>query len=156
MQTKLKSQKGFTLMEVLIIVFISGLLVITVLPIYNNLQISSQLRGNTSQIIQVIRTARERSSSGLNDAQHGVYFQADRYTLYQGTSYILRDAAYDREMVLGDVLKITRNLSGSGEIDDLNFSKGFSIPNKTGTITLTHEIEGSHSVSINSLGMIEE
>ena len=156
MQTKLKSQKGFTLMEVLIIIFISGLLVITVLPIYNNLQISSQLRGNTSQIIQIIRTARERSSSGLNDAQHGVYFQADRYTLYQGTSYILRDTVYDREVVLGDVLKITRNLSGSGEIDDLNFSKGISIPNKTGTITLTHEIEGSHSISINNLGMIEE
>ena len=156
MQTKLKSQKGFTLMEVLIIIFISGLLVITVLPIYNNLQISSQLRGNTSQIIQIIRTARERSSSGLNDAQHGVYFQADRYTLYQGTSYILRDTVYDREVVLGDVLKITRNLSGSGEIDDLNFSKGISIPNKTGTITLTHEIEGIHSISINNLGMIEE
>ncbi len=156
MQAKLKNQKGFTLMEVLLIVSISILLAITTLPIYSNLQISSQLEGNTSQIIQIIRTARERSAAGFNNAQHGVYFQADRYTLYQGTSYTSRDTDYDREVILDDVLRIIRNLTGSGETDDLNFSKGLSVPNKIGTITLTHEIQGNSLISVNSFGMIEK
>ncbi len=156
MQIKLKKQKGFTLIEALIIVSISVLLTVTALPIYSNLQISSQLQGNTSQIIQIIRTAREKSTAGLNNTQHGVYFQADRYILYQGTSYSLRNASYDREVILDDVLRIIRNLTGSGEADDLNFSKGFGVPNKTGTITLTHEIQGNSLISINNLGMIEK
>ena len=126
------------------------------LPIYSNLQISSQLRKNTSQIIQVVRTARKRSVAGLNDSQHGIYFQADRYVLYQGTSYSLRNAAYDEEVILDSVLRIVRNLSGSGEVDDINFSKAIGIPNKTGNITLIHGVKGSKSININNLGMIEE
>ena len=156
MQTKLKNQKGFTLVEALMVIAISVILVITVLPIYSNLQASNQLEGNASQIIQIIRTAKERSSAGLNDAQHGVYFQADRYTLYQGTSYTLRDVAYDKEVVLDDVLRMIRDLAGPGEIDDINFTKGVSLPNKTGTVTLTHDIQGNYSIVINNLGMVEE
>ena len=150
------SNASIPFIEALIIVSISVLLVTAVLPIYSNLQVSSQLRENTSQIIQVIRTARERSMVGLDDIQHGVYFQADKYTLYQGTSYALRDTAYDREIILDDILRITRNLTGSGDADDLNFSKGFGIPNKTGSITLTHDVKGNRLIDINSLGMIEE
>ena len=149
-------RQAFTLIELLIVIGIMLILAAVVAPIYGNLQVSGQLNENTSQIIQTLRIARERSIARLNNASHGVYFQADRYTLHQGTSYVLRESEYDREVILDDALGLSWSLTGTGEEDDINFSKGLGVPNKTGTITLTHDVSGTRQIIINSFGMVEE
>lgn len=157
-QVKLKDKKrnGFTLIELLIIIGIIIVLSIIVLPTYGSFQVSSQLNENSSQIIQTLRIAREKSIAGLNDQQHGVKFQANEYILYQGTSYSLRDADYDRKIVFNDVLNIFLNLNGTGEMDDINFSMGLGMPDKTGVINLIHDIKGIREIVINEMGIIKE
>lgn len=148
--------KGITLIELLIVLGIILIAAAVVVPIYGNFSAFAQLNEHSSQLVQILRTARERSVARLNNDSHGVYLQNDRYILYQGSSYGLRESAYDRAVVLDSALSLSWNLSGSGSPGEINFSKGLGLPDKTGTITLIHQVQGSRIISINNWGLIEE
>lgn len=158
LQAELKDKKitGFTLIELLIVISVLIILTTVSIPIYGNLQVSSQINENSSQIIQTLRIAKERSMAGLNNQQHGVQLQTDKYILYQGSSYSLRDDDYDREIIFDDVLSLFLNLNGSGELNDINFSMGLGMPNKTGVIDLIHSVNGTRIIVINEMGIIKE
>ncbi|MFC1701097.1 Tfp pilus assembly protein FimT/FimU [Patescibacteria group bacterium] len=146
--------KGFTFIELLIVIAIMLVIAVAASPIYGNLMASSQLNENTSQIIQIVRTAREQSSAWLNDSAHGVYFNITekKYILYQGDSYASRNTNYDRETSLDSSLSLSTTLSNN----EINFSKGLGMPNNTGNITLSHDASNSRIITINSFGMTEQ
>lgn len=146
----LNAQRGFTLIELLIVITVTVILVVATVPIYGNLQLSAQLNENSSQIIQTLRTARERGVAGVNNEQHGVQFQFDRYVLFQNAT----GTAFDRETVLDKALTLSWSLSGG--VDEINFSKGLGVPTATGTITISHDVKGTRTITINELGVVEE
>ena len=145
-----KDIKGFTFVELIMVIAITFLIAAAVAPVYSNLQTSAQLNETTSQVVQFLRIGRQQSVDRFNNTNHGVYFQADRYTLYQGTSYAARNTAYDREVVLADPLSISTSLTN----DEVNFSKGLGEPNNMGNITINHEIEGFKNITINEYGAV--
>jgi prepilin-type N-terminal cleavage/methylation domain-containing protein len=145
-------QKGFTIVELLIVISIILLLAMASFPIYGNLQASSQLDENTSVLIQTLRTARVNSIARVNNSHYGVKLFNNYYVLYQGSTYESRDSSFDRRIDLGSVLRLSWTLSS----DDINFSAGNGTPDKIGTIILIHEITGNKVISINTAGMIEE
>lgn len=144
--------KGFTLTELLIVIGITLMLAVAAAPIYSGLQVSAQLNENTSQMIQALRTARVESVAGVNNSRHGVKFDSNTYTLYQGNSYATRDANYDRVHTLDEVLSITHTITDG----DVNFTKNKGKVENTGTITLTHDVAGSKTIIVNSMGVVEE
>lgn len=148
--------RAFTLIELLIVMAVMVILAVATIPIYGNLQVSSQLNDASSEIIQFLRTAQQESMARYNNAAHGVKFQADRYILYQGSTYALRDSDYDRETILDSSMELSRSLSGTGQSDEVNFSKGLGAPDMIGTITLTHDVQGTRTISVNSYGKVEE
>jgi putative endonuclease len=152
-----KKGEGFTLVELLIVIAITLILAAAASPIYSNLQVSAQVNETSSQLIQTLRTARQRSQARFQNASWGVYFDInaaadDSYTLYKGTTYATRDSDWDRILILDSALSISETLSGS----EVNFSKSLGVPNTTGNVILTHDVSGSKTISINSLGSIEE
>lgn len=151
---KLEKDKrlGFTLVEFIVVVAVTLIITASVAPVYGNLQTTSQLNETVSQAAQFLRIGRQQSVDGFNNTAHGVKFQPDRYILYQGMSYAARNIAYDREVVLDDVLSITTDLTN----DEVNFSKGSGEPNNSGTITINHEIEGFKSITVNAYGAVAE
>lgn len=146
--------KGFTLVELLMMIAITLILVMVAVPIYGNLQVKSQLNETTRQIIQTLRIAKENSVARVNNTNHGVYFATSSYTLYQGDSFIGRDSDYDREENLSNVLTLTWDLLGSEQ--EINFSMGLGGPNATGTISLLHSMQGTSTVSVGEYGLIEK
>lgn len=149
---QLKAQGGFTLVELLVVISITLVLAVAAVPIYGNLQVSSQLNENSSLIIQTVRQARERSVARLNNSAHGVYITSTSYALYQGSSYATRDSSYDRVTTLDSAVSLSTTLVSK----EVNFSRGIGMPNNIGTITLTHEAQGTKTITINSFGMVEE
>ena len=149
--------KGFTIIELLIVIAITLILATLSASLYGNLQVSSQLNDSTSQMLQATRTARERSVARVNNSAHGVYFEInpgadDRYILYQGSSYAARDSSHDRATTLANSLSLSTTLTGS----EVNFSMGFGVPDNTGSVILTHDVNGTRTITINSFGMVEE
>jgi prepilin-type N-terminal cleavage/methylation domain-containing protein len=151
----LQPKQGFTLVELLIVIAISLIVLAAAVPIYGNLQGTAQLNDVTSGIIQATRTARERSMNRLDNSSHGVYIDIatgdDSYVLYQGDSYATRDSSYDRSTTLDTAIVLSTTISGA----DINFSKGLGIPNNTGTITVTHDVNGAETITINALGSVD-
>lgn len=154
--------KGFTIIELLVVIGISVILAAAVAPLYNGLQVSSQLNDNTSLIIQALRLARERSVSGYNNSRHGVYFDnnpggVSSYILYQGDSYAARQSSYDRRNVFDQALTVSSTgLILNGTDIDINFSRGIGTPNNTGTLRLIHDVTGGRNIILNAIGKIEE
>ncbi len=146
--------RGFTLVELLMVIAITLILVVITVPIYGNLQVKSQLNETTRQIIQTLRIAKENSMARVNNTNHGVYFATSSYTLYQGVSFFSRDSDYDREESLSDVLTLTWDWSGSAR--NINFSMGFGAPNATGIINLLHSMQGTSTVSVGEYGLVEK
>ena len=143
---------GFTIVELLIVIAITIIVAVVTIPVYGNLQASSQLNETSSQLIQIIRMAQLRSMSRLNNNRHGVKIEPDSFVIYQGDSYATRNIAYDLVTNLDDILSLSSNLTG----DEINFSLGLGKPNSFGTITLTHGLKNTKQIVINSLGLVEE
>jgi prepilin-type N-terminal cleavage/methylation domain-containing protein len=147
-------QSGFTVLELLIVLTITITLAASVAPLYGNLQVSSQLNEESAQLLQAMRVARARAVARLNNSGHGVRLDTttNSYTLYQGASYALRDATYDRKITLPSAITLATSLSGA----EVNFSKGLGVPTTTGTTTLTHTVYGTREIVITDFGMAEE
>ena len=144
--------KGVTLIELLIAIAIMTLMSAAAIPIYGNLQVSSQINENTTLIVQTIRTARQNSVSRVNDSGHGVMFFTNSFVMYQGTDYATRQAAYDRLIPLDSALTLSSTLTG----DEVNFSKSTGVPVEAGAVTITHDLGDTKTIQINKFGAIEE
>lgn len=148
--------RGFTLIEVIVVITIGVILAAAAIPIAATLQASVQLSESATQLTQTLRIARQKSIDRVNDARHGVYLiqtgQSDSYVLYQGDSYAGRDPNADQITVLAPALNLTTTLLGN----EVNFSSGIGLPDANGTITLTHANQGTKTIAINAAGTIEE
>lgn len=153
-------QRGFTLVEVLLIVALLLVLFLGMSPVFVDLFGTAQLDDTTSQIAQTLRIARERSAARYNNAQHGVYFNVnpigdDSVVLFQGSSYAARNSIYDRVIPFDAGVAITTDFTG----DEVVFSRGAGRPNIAGTtrtVNVQHAVEGSGSITVNVLGRVDE
>ena len=145
-------KKGFTMIELLIVIGVTIIVLTAALPIYSNLQISAQLNETSSQIAQTIRSARGRASSGYNNSAHGVKFLENSYVIYEGPNYALRTTENDREIPLDSPISISTDLTD----DEIYFSKRLGVPSESGTITITHDVDGTRTVSISAIGIVDE
>ena len=91
----------------------------------------------------------------VNNSIHGIKLQENSYVLYQGSSYATRTQEYDRVTEL-EGISLSWSLSGSGQTDEIIFSKSLGVPNMIGTITLTNEDNKTKTISINEIGKIEQ
>lgn len=144
--------KGFTVVELLIVVGITVVLAAAAAPIYSNLQVSTQLDEASAQITQDLRLAREQSRAGVYGVSHGVLFGANSYTLYQGASYAARDATYDQINTFSKALAITTTFPGN----EVTFTTGTGAPSATGTIVVAHDVSGTRTILVNDIGAAAE
>lgn len=154
--------RGFTLIELAITIGLGVILVVAAVPIYGNLQVSTQLNEQSALITQTLRSAREQAVAGYNDSAHGVFFHidptgADSYVLYQGSSYVTRNTAYDQTKIIESTLSFQNSsFALTGADVDVNFSKSLGVPNNIGTLLINHSVSGQKSITVNSLGTVAE
>lgn len=147
-----KKQKGFTIAELLIVVSLLFIIFSFSMPVYSNLRSFSDLQENKKLLIQKMRILRSRSVAGQNGSQHGIKFQSNSYTLFQGSSYSARDLDYD-EVVELESLNLSWSLENSNS--EIVFSKGLGRPNTTGLVYLVDSSGNEEVIEINELGKIE-
>ena len=155
-------KRGFTLVEMLIVIAIMIIIASAAVPLYGSLQVKAQIGESTSQIVQAVRIARANAISGYNSTSSGIYFfinpvGADSYVLYQGSSYSNRDTSFDQTMVLDNALSIVNAgfVLTSGSID-INFARGSGRPSNVGSLTLVHSVQGTSTISLNYLGRVQQ
>ncbi len=137
---------GFTLLELLLVIGILALLIITSLPLVINFYKIRALGVHENGIVQTLRRAQLKAMSVEDDSSFGVYLTSEKYVLFKGNFYGIRDTAYD------EIFDLPNNLSVIGP-SEIVFSKLRGTPSDTGTIILTID-NRSETININEVGKI--
>lgn len=140
--------RGFTMIEILIVVSIVVIMAAVSFPFYNLFQGFSATESVTFEIKESLRSAELNALSGQNNTNFGLYFSSGQYTLYQGANYAARTPSADQ------TFSLPANIAVTGATD-VNFAKNTGRPNAAVTITVTNtDTQSESTVSINSIGLI--
>ena len=101
----------------------------------------------TTNIVQSLRRAQALSQSGDRSGSWGVHLQNGEITMFQGSSYALRNNTLD------EISKISLAITFSG-VDEVTFAELSGEPSTTGTITVTSNINEARNITINEKGIL--
>jgi prepilin-type N-terminal cleavage/methylation domain-containing protein len=140
--------KGFTLVELVLVIAILALLIIVSLPLAINFYQARQFDVYKNGIVQTLRRAQLKAMSVEADSSFGFYISSDskKYVLFKGNSYNTRDDAWD------EVFELPDNLLISG-ITEVVFTKLRGIPSDTGNLSLMID-NRTETININEMGRI--
>lgn len=147
---KKKFLTGFTLIELLIIISVLAILIIITGYAFVAFQKKSVLGQSAEEIINILRTAQNKTLASEGSSQYGVYFDnsvwPNKYTLFKGKDYISRDISFDKIYELPKSVEIqTINLAGSNEVFFHRITGAVSQP---GNIVLILESDPAESQTI--------
>ena len=138
MKNIFKNRKGLGMFEMVLSMGVIAAFSVTVLGIYAGLR-TFNLEDTPLTLIQHIRLTHNNSIMGLNRSKHGIRFESNKYTLYQGESYETRNTDYDQNFDLPDGVILCWSLFGEeGAADEINFSKSEGMPDNIGIIVATN------------------
>ncbi|HVW66511.1 MAG TPA: type II secretion system protein [Candidatus Peribacteraceae bacterium] len=140
-------RRGFTLLEVLLVIGILTVIAAVVVPTYRNYQAHSDLETATDQITQALGRAKLLSESGKNGSMWG--YSVTNNTLFKGSSYQSRDAVSD------ELYAIPPTIGVSG-LPEVSFTKLTGMPTATGVIILTSLLgeQAEVDISIDQHGIV--
>jgi prepilin-type N-terminal cleavage/methylation domain-containing protein len=121
-------RRGFSLIEVIMVVSLVGAIAGVGIPLYRDYQIRNDLNLATEQVTQGLARARLLSQAAQEDDNWGFYAPAG--VLYKGDSYAERDPAFDETYPMPSTITIQGLM-------EVNYGKIAGLPDATGDITLT-------------------
>jgi len=109
---KRKEQKGFTLIEVMLVVAMIAMLASMTIPISFGSLKKQSVEEESSKLLGILRQTQAKSMEGRDDSLWGVYFTPESYTVFKGNSYEEREPVYDEVFELFSDI----NVAGAPEI----------------------------------------
>ena len=130
----LHDNKGFTLIEVLIVVLVILAILSIAITSGRNFNDSVNLENTAKSINAKIKLAKARSVSALNGTNHSVRFEADKITIFEGSTFNVSVSTNEVFTFSDDIrIDIPTGLSGG---DDLIFDRLVGSTNNTGNIDI--------------------
>jgi len=125
--------RGFTFLEVVIVIAILSIIVATVLPPLMNFRKNSTLNSEVQEVMTLINKARMSAISSKDDQQFGIHFEAGKVVLFQGVTYT-PGAATNEEHILDAAITGITTINGGGS--ELLFAKIIGSTSQNATTTL--------------------
>jgi prepilin-type N-terminal cleavage/methylation domain-containing protein len=128
-------KRGFTLLEIMIVIVIMTILLTIVLTSFSNLNKSQALDKSANHIASIIEEARGNTLFSKNDSQYGVKFETSRVIVFKGVTYSPSNGdnvVYE----LNNLVNIS-NISLSGGGSEIVFDRLTGNTSQTGILTLS-------------------
>ncbi len=140
--------RGFTLLEMLLSVALIALIAGMGTPLYQALQVRTDLDIAAASYAHALRFAEVRARGVDGDASWGVRVATTTdIVLFQGASYAARNSTYD------ETYDLPVSVTVSGQ-DEIVFAKFTGIPGTTGTTTLTSTTGDVREIGVNAQGTV--
>lgn len=134
MHTVTLRQKGFTLMEIVVVVAISTLLLGISLSAFTGVVNRQTIEKDTENVYAMLQKARNLAIDGVDGSQYGVRFASTTITLFKGTGYSATNPT-NQVTSLGAKTEVSWINLTSGT-STIYFSKINGKPSATGTIEI--------------------
>ena len=146
-------KRGFTAMELLIVIAAIGMLALVVLPQFSKNRERQVLKSGVQSVLSSLDKARVETLSSLNSSTYGVHFQSNQVIIFQGTSYSGSNVIEAVSIVSpASISNVT--LGGvSASSGDVYFNRLSAEPNQTGTVTIS-TTSYSKIITISATGMV--
>jgi type II secretory pathway pseudopilin PulG len=137
-------KKSFTLLEILLVISLMVIVAQLSIPTFMSMKNSNDFDLAQTQILQGLRRAKTLALAGTNDNNWGIYFSADKFTVYCGIDYQSRDTVRDEETAVNSNITLPQN-------SDVNFekntggllqSKSLAVSNDTHATNITIDKNG--------------
>ena len=143
---QVKSQKGFTLLEIMIVIGLFALLVGISIPFGLDVYRSYVLISETRNMVSFLRRAETLSFTNTRNDSYGVMIMNDRFVVFRGASFATRDTAFDEEYLRSPLVTV------SG-IAHIVFAAVTGRPDIMGTTTFSNGVN-EQTVFINEHGTL--
>jgi type II secretory pathway pseudopilin PulG len=144
----MKSRCGFTLIEITISLGVTLILFGVVAIISINFIKNRTAEVVTETLVSYLRAAEQRALASEGNTNHGVSVAGGNLTMFRGTSYALRQTAYDT------IMPYPSYITFSG-ITEVVFAKQTGVPQSAGTIAVNNGIHSS-VITVYSTGAISQ
>lgn len=141
-------QKGFTLIELVLVVAIVSLLGLLTLPFFSRFFNQNAVSNAVDQLTGELRKAQVYSMVGKQNGPWGVSYNSNTITLFQGNTYATRNTGLDEKFNVNPAITI----SGITEVD---FSRLTGTPSATPVIVISGT-GTSKTITLNSLGIVNK
>lgn len=131
-------RKGFTIIELLLIIALISILAAVSAPLYTSFLAKNHLENKTFEVKNTLHKAQSNAMSGKQNANWGVYFTSGQFVLFAGESFASRNGAFD------EIHIFPASVSASG-LNEIIFQKPKGLPSTTGIITIS-STEGANNI----------
>lgn len=152
-------KKGFTILELLIMIGIVGILFSSGVVAFHNFKLQSDVENSTEEIANALRLAQNKTISSEAGSTWGVYFNTSalphQYIIFKGENYASRDVSADIVRKISGTVLISEISLGSGS--EAVFNKVTGASRQSGSVKLTSQADASQfkTVYIASSGQVD-
>jgi len=143
----MKSINGFSLIEIIIVITALIIIAALTIPVGVNFYKKELLNETSQDVLNIVRSAREKAIFQKNDSNFGVKFFSGSYVSFRGDSYDSRIPGEDEDYYLPIGISIIG-------LDQIVFAKLTGNPSVAGIITISFGSE-EHKILINEQGLAE-
>lgn len=144
-------KRGFTLIEILLVLSILGIIFSILLFTFFNLLNYRTLERDAIEVRAYLEEARMYTLGSKNDSSHGVYFDSESVTIFRGDSWSEREEELRRYRFEG---LTSVSLVGLGGENEVVFQRIFGEPSVFGEIIFSGPA-GERKILILSSGIID-
>lgn len=147
-KTKMKNQKGVSLMETILVVALIILILSTTAPVYFSYHTRNNLYIISTMVAKYLRQAQAMSFAMIHDDAWSLRIENSRIVIYKGNDFTARDMSFDV------VYDLPQNVDITGS-NDIQYTKYYGEIDSVKNFTLTNSANQTIDFTVNTKGMID-
>ena len=126
--------RGFTLIELILILAIIGVMSLLTLPFLQSFQVSSDLATSGFNLLATLRQAQRQAQTGQDNSNWGVYFDDGnhQFILFRGDSFASREPSEDQVATYSEIFSFQPDFG-----DQIVFSLFNGQPSASGIVQIS-------------------
>jgi prepilin-type N-terminal cleavage/methylation domain-containing protein len=152
---RFKTNKGFSLMEILVVVSIAVVLVVSITVSFAKFSENQIIKSTVSEVLSELDEARALTLASYDDTVYGVHIESDEITFFKGDTYSAVDE--DNEVTELSARVSISDISLYGGGDDIIFQRLTGKTDQYGTLTVSLVSDPTETkiITIQESGIIE-